>query len=108
VAGGNLLGAAGEFAARQRLQNQRRNQAVAKQGDFFGFCYPWDLSLGPKLMGKRTPGKTSAVWERSGGPEKRTERGRTTVRSKKRGPAQQVLAQLGKQEAVGNDPTEGL
>ena len=37
VAGGDLFGAAGEFAARQRFQHQRRDQAVAEQGEFFGF-----------------------------------------------------------------------
>ena len=36
-AGGDLLGAAREFAAGQRLQHQGRNQPVAEQGDFFGF-----------------------------------------------------------------------
>ncbi len=36
VASGDLLGATGEFAARQRFQHQRRDQPVAKQGDFFG------------------------------------------------------------------------
>ena len=36
-AGGDLLRAAREFAARQRLQHQRRNQPVTKQRDFFDF-----------------------------------------------------------------------
>src|SRR5215470_16804136 len=63
---------------------------------------------GPKLRGKRTPSKTSAVWELSGGRGNRTECGRTTVRSQKRGPAQQVATELGKEEAVGRDPTKGL
>lgn len=37
VAGGDLLGAAGELAAGQRFQHQWRNQSVTEQGDFFGF-----------------------------------------------------------------------
>jgi len=37
VAGGNLLGAAREFAAGQRLQHEWRDQTIAEQGNFFGF-----------------------------------------------------------------------
>jgi hypothetical protein len=37
VAGNNLLGAAGEFAAGQGLQDEWDDQTVAKQGDLFGF-----------------------------------------------------------------------
>ena len=37
MAGGDLLGAAGEFAAGQRFQHQRCDQPVTEQGDFFGF-----------------------------------------------------------------------
>jgi len=36
-AGGDRLRAACEFAAGQRLQHQRRNQAVTEERDFFGF-----------------------------------------------------------------------
>ena len=37
VAGGDLLGAAGEFAAGSDSKHQRGDQPVAEQGDFFGF-----------------------------------------------------------------------
>src|SRR6266545_348119 len=36
-AAGDLLGAAREFAARQCLQHQGRNEPVTKERDFFGF-----------------------------------------------------------------------
>jgi hypothetical protein len=35
--GGDLVSAAGEFAAGQRFQHQRRDQSVTEEGDFFGF-----------------------------------------------------------------------
>lgn len=44
----------------------------------------------------------------SGGRPRRAERGTTPVRSEKRGPAQQVESQIGKQEAVDCDPADGL
>ena len=37
VAGGNLLSAAGEFAARKSFDHQRGDRAVAEQSEFFGF-----------------------------------------------------------------------
>ena len=36
-AGGDFLGAAGEFAAGQRFQHQRRDQSITEERDFFGF-----------------------------------------------------------------------
>jgi hypothetical protein len=56
-AGGDLLGAAREFAAGQRLQHQGRNQPVAKQRDFFGLVvhdvvfFSWKASYGGRLRG---------------------------------------------------------
>ena len=101
MTGGNLLGAAGEFAARQRLQHQRGDQPVAEQGDFFGFGIHRDdlLSQKHKADGPPAPGK-SCVGP-SGGRRRRAERGATPVGSEKRRPAQQVDSQIGKQEAVG-------
>ena len=109
MAGGDLLGAAGEFAAGQRFQHQRRNQSVAEQGDFFGFGIHEEdlLSQKHKAEGHRRL-HAKAVWGRSGGRRRRAERGTTPVRSEKRRPAQQVESQIGKQEAVGGDPADGL
>src|ERR1017187_9195297 len=36
-AGGDLLGAPRQFAARQRFQYQRGDESIAEQGDLFGF-----------------------------------------------------------------------
>ena len=36
MAGGDLLGTPGEFAAGQGFQDQRCDQAVPEEGDFFG------------------------------------------------------------------------
>lgn len=37
LARGDLLSASGEFAARQGFQDQRRDDAITEEGDFFGF-----------------------------------------------------------------------
>ena len=109
VAGGDLLGAAREFAAGQRFQHQRRDQPVTEQGDFFGFGIHEEdlLSQKHKAEGHRRL-HAKAVWGHSGGRRRRAERGTTPVRSEKRRPAQQVESQIGEQEAVSGDPADGL
>ena len=69
MAGGNLLGAAREFAARQRLQNQRGNETVAKQGDFFGFGMHARalLSQKHKAEGVARTRQELCVWPQAGG-----------------------------------------
>src|SRR5271165_7368057 len=103
VTGGDLLGAAGEFTARQGFQNQRRNYAVSKQGEFFSFGVHERT-----IRGIRVRRDAKVVWGASGGLQSRPERGATTVRNEKARPAQQVGAQPGKQEAVRRDPADGL
>ena len=44
---GDLLGAACQFAARQRFQHQRCNQSIAEQGDLFGFVVGHRVLLSP-------------------------------------------------------------
>lgn len=48
------------------------------------------------------------MWGHSGGRRHRPEHGTMPVGSEKRRPTQQVEAQIGKQEAVGRDPSGGL
>src|SRR6516225_7510991 len=44
MARSDFFGAAREFPARQRFQDERRNQPVPEEGDFFGFgIHPDDL-----------------------------------------------------------------
>src|SRR5260370_38203348 len=57
-AGGDLLGAAREFTTGKTLNDQRCDQAVTKQGQFFGFCLHSEVlhapdhnpELGPSAM----------------------------------------------------------
>ena len=56
VAGGDLLRAAGEFAAGQRFQDQRRDQPVPEQGDFFGFGIHEENLLSQKHKAKGIAG----------------------------------------------------
>ena len=104
VAGGDLLGAAGEFAAGQSFEHQRGDQAVAEQGEFFGFGIHERTIRGATGL---APCKCCVGTVRRKGT-----RGRSAARrpsgARKRGPAQQVGAQFGKQEAVRGDPADGL
>ena len=45
---GDLLGAAGEFAARERFQHQRGNEAIAEDGDFSGFVVGHRVRFSPE------------------------------------------------------------
>jgi hypothetical protein len=89
VTGGNLLGTAGKFSAGQSFEHQRGNEAVSKQGEFFSFGVH-DRTI----RGIRAWRDASVVCGRSGGWERRPERGATPVRNEKARPAQQVGAQL--------------
>ena len=108
-AGGDLLGAAGEFAAGQRFQHQRRDQAVTEQRDFFGFVVHEDFSPGQKHNGGRLRGSMQMVCgDAQAGGAGGGECGAAAVGSQTRGPAQQVAAHAGKQEAVSGDPAGGF
>src|SRR5258708_15075798 len=56
-AGGDLLGAPGEFAAGQRFQHQGRDQAITEERDFFGFVvhgvvfFSWTAAYGGRGRG---------------------------------------------------------
>src|SRR5208283_1175577 len=84
------------------------NQAVAKQGEFFGFGIHEESPWRERYSQSPAEGYASVVWGASGGPENRPERGATPVGSERRGPAQQVRAQIGKQEAVSRGPANGV
>ncbi len=109
VAGGNLLGAAREFAAGQGFEHQRRNQAVAKQGEFFGFGIHRGISLSQKHTAEgRRRLHANAVWGPSGGRRHRAERGADARRERETRASPTGGAQVGKQEAVSGDPADGL
>jgi len=82
VTGGNLLSAAGEFSAGKRFQNQRRNYAVSKQGEFSALASMTGRYAGP-VVGR----DANVVCGRSSGWESRPERGTTAVRNQKARPA---------------------
>jgi hypothetical protein len=87
--GGNLLGTAGEFSARQGFQNQRRDYAVSKQGEFFSFGVH-DRTI------RGVWRDANVMWGASGGWLRGPECDATPVRNEKTGPAQQVGAPPGK------------
>src|SRR2546422_5937430 len=62
----------------------------------------------PSLTGRQPRFQTNGVWGPSGGRAGRRERGSVAVGSKTRGPAQQVVAQVGEQETVSGNPAGGL
>ena len=108
-AGGDLLGAAGEFAAGQRFQHQRRDEAVTEQRDFFGFVvHGVVFLLARSVRRKAARFHANGVWGSSGGRGGGGERGATAVGSQTARPAQQVVAQAGEQEAVSGDPAGGF
>jgi hypothetical protein len=45
VAGGNLLSAAGEFAAGQSLDHKRGDHAITEESKFFGFGIHGKISV---------------------------------------------------------------
>ena len=108
-AGGDLLGAAREFAAGQRLQHQGRNQPVTKERDFFGFVvHRVFFLLDGSLRRKASRFHANGVWGGSGGRRGGGECGAAAVGSQTARPAQQVAAHAGKQEAVSGDPAGGF
>ena len=108
-AGGDLLRAAREFAAGQRLQHQGRNQPVAKERDFFGFgVHELLLLLDGSLRRKASRFHANGVWGGSGGRRGGGECGAAAVGSQTARPAQQVAAHAGKQEAMSGDPADGF
>ena len=86
-----------------------RDQSVTEQGDFFGFGIHREDLLSQKHKAEGVAGSMQklCVGPQAGGAAGRSA-ATTPVRSEKRRPAQQVEAQIGKQEAVGGDPADGL
>ena len=106
MAGGDLLGAARELAARQRFQHQRCDQPIPKQSDFLGLgIHPDDLLRQKhKAGGAPAPCKSCVFgFRRAALPG-----GAWLTDRLERRPAQQVESQIGEQEAVGGDPADGL
>jgi hypothetical protein len=67
-AGGDLLGAAREFAAGQRFQHQRRDEAVTEERDFFGFVvHRVFFLLDGSVRRKASRFHANGVWGGSGG-----------------------------------------
>jgi hypothetical protein len=88
-----------------RAADWRRLKALARstiteQGDFFGFGIHREDLPEQKHKAGGAPFQTKAMWDPSGGRRRQEERGDTPVRSQKRGPAQRVHSQIGKQKAV--------
>jgi hypothetical protein len=108
-AGGDLLGAPGEFAAGQRFQHQRRDQAITEERDFFGFVvHGVVFLLDGSLRRKRARFHANGVWGSSGGRRGGGDCGAAAVGSQTAGPTQQVAAHAGQQKAVSGDPTGGF
>ena len=106
---GDLLGAPGQFAARQGLQHQRRDESVSEQSDLFGFVVVHELGFsGLKRKGKDGAVHANGVWGSSGGGRSGGEIAtRRPSGASERRPAQQVLAQVGEQETMSADPAGG-
>ena len=109
-AGGDLLRAAREFAAGQRLQHQGRDETVTEERDLFGFVvHRVVFSPGRPAYGGRLRGSMQMVCgEAQAGARGGEECGTAAVGSQTARPAQQVAAHAGKQEAMSGDPSGGL
>ena len=107
-AGGEFVRTAREFAARQRFQNQGGDEPVTKQRDFFGFVVHGVFLPSQSVRRKASRFHANGVCGGSGGRGGGGECGAAAVGSQTAGPAQQVTAQAGEQEAVSGDPAGGF
>jgi hypothetical protein len=108
-AGGDFLRAAREFAARQCLQHQRRDEAVAEEGDFFGFVVHGVFSCHGKRKVERPRGSMQMVCgEAQPGRGGGGECGAAAVGSQTAAASPAGGAHAGEQEAVSGDPAGGF
>src|SRR5438128_6882424 len=82
-----LARTADHLAARQLLQNQRRNQPITEQRDFFGFRIHRNLLSGQTLCPRSFRIHASALWGLSSGGDRVRYRDRYTGWSQKLRPA---------------------
>ena len=59
---GDLLGAPGQFAARQRFQYQRGDESIAEQGDLFGFVVVHRVLFSPGFERTAKGGGVPCKW----------------------------------------------
>src|SRR5207247_5143375 len=106
-AGSDLLRATRELTAGQRLQHQRRDEAIAEEGDFFGFvvhrCF---FLLDVSIRRKAARFHANGVWGGSVGRGGGGECGAAAVGSQTAGRAQQVGA-AARQKEKGRDDRAG-
>src|SRR5260370_6588421 len=108
-AGGDLLGAAREFAAGKTFDYQGRDQPEAKQSQFFGFgIHAENLHAPDDNQERRSSAMQMLCGEPSGSRARGDQRDSPPCRNETRSPAQQMDAKLRKQETMRGDPSDGF